>query len=268
MYCKMSALKLLLFVNLFGFYFCNYDNIHWITCIISSGNYLIYTYLYYLSLNNIYFITVITPKNYSESLHGSHKLVSYGFSTLHAIFISFVATLYLLDIIDNYDIKQAFFISISYYLADIYYVSDSVKKFKKLEYFTICHHIVMILMCYVLIIEIYNDMNLENTLLYYFNRGLLAEYSVIPLNYTWYLVNTKQDGSTKMFISSILTLVLYFITRIVNFTLIIYNLWNYNLLLVVTLFLPLFLINYYWFYKLMCKAVRIYNKTMVIEKTS
>lgn len=264
----MSALKLLLFVNLFGFYFCNYDNIHWITCIISSGNYLIYTYLYYLSLNNIYFITVITPKNYSEPLHGSHKLVSYGFSTLHAIFISFVATLYLLDIIDNYDIKQAFFISISYYLADIYYVSDSVKKFKKLEYFTICHHIVMILMCYVLIIEIYNDMNLENTLLYYFNRGLLAEYSVIPLNYTWYLVNTKQDGSTKMFISSILTLVLYFITRIVNFTLIIYNLWNYNLLLAVTLFLPLFLINYYWFYKLMCKAVRIYNKTMVIEKTS
>mgnify|MGYP000365236186 CR=1 FL=1 len=27
------------------------------------------------------------------------------------------------------------------------------------------------------------------------------------------------------------------------------------------------LINYYWFYKLMCKAVRIYNKTKVIEKT-
>jgi len=263
----MSALKILLFVNLFGFYFCNYDNIHWITCIVSSGNYLIYTYLYYLAFNNTYFAMAITPKKYSKDLHSSHKLVAYGFSTLHAIFISFSATLYLLDIIDNYDIKQAFFISISYYLADIYYVSNSVKKLKKLEYFTICHHTLMILMCYVLIIEIHNDINLENTLIYYFNRGLLAEYSVIPLNYTWYLVNTKQDGTTKMFISSILTLVLYFITRIVNFTLIIYNLWNYNLLLAVTLFLPLFLINYYWFYKLMCKAVRIYNKTMVIEKT-
>ena len=263
----MSALKLLLFVNLFGFYFCNYDNIHWITCIISSGNYLIYTYLYYLAFNNTYFAMAITPKKYSEELHSSHKLVSYGFSTLHSIFISFAATLYLLDIIDNYDIKQAFFISISYYLADIYYVSDTVKKLKKLEYFTICHHTLMILMCYVLIIEIHNDMNLENTLLYYFNRGLLAEYSVIPLNYSWYLVNTKQDGTTKMFISSILTLVLYFITRIVNFTLIIYNLYNYKLLIAVALFLPLFLINYYWFYKLMCKAVRIYNKTMVIEKT-
>jgi len=263
----MSLLKvLLLCVNFIGFYVCN-NNIHWITCIISSGNYLIYTYLYYLAFNNTYFAMAITLKNYSEDLHSSHKLVSYGFSTLHAIFISVCATLYLLDIIDNYYIKQAFFISISYYLADIYYVSDSVKKLNKLEYFTICHHIVMILMCYVLIIEIHNDMNLENTLIYYFNRGLLAEYSVIPLNYSWYLVNTKQDGSSNMFISSILTLVLYFITRIVNFTLIIYNLWNYNLLLAVTLFLPLFLINYYWFYKLMCKAVRIYNKTMVIEKT-
>lgn len=263
----MSLLKvLLLCVNFIGFYVCN-NNIHWITCIISSGNYLIYTYLYYLAFNNTYCAMAITLKNYSEDLHSSHKLVSYGFSTLHAIFISVCATLYLFNIIDNYDIKQAFFISISYYLADIYYVSDSVKKLNKLEYFTICHHIVMILMCYVLIIEIHNDMNLENTLIYYFNRGLLAEYSVIPLNYTWYLVNTKQDGTTKMFISSILTLVLYFITRIVNFTLIIYNLWNYNLLLAVTLFLPLFLINYYWFYKLMCKAVRIYNKTMVIEKT-
>jgi len=263
----MSLLKvLLLCVNFIGFYVCN-NNIYWITCIISSGNYLIYTYLYYLAFNNTYFAMAITLKNYSEDLHSSHKLVSYGFSTLHAIFISVCATLYLLDIIDNYYIKQAFFISISYYLADIYYVSDTVKKLKKLEYFTICHHTLMILMCYVLIIEIHNDMNIENTLLYYFNRGLLAEYSVIPLNYSWYLVNTKQDGTTKMFISSILTLVLYFITRIVNFTLVIYNLWNYNLLLAVILFLPLFLINYYWFYKLMCKAVRIYNKTKVIEKT-
>ena len=263
----MSLLKvLLLCVNFIGFYVCN-NNIHWITCIISSGNYLIYTYLYYLAFNNTYFAMSITPKNYSEELNSSHKLVSYGFSTLHALFISVCATLYLVNIIDNYDIKQAFFISISYYLADIYYVSDSVKKLNKLEYFTICHHIVMILMCYVLIIEIHNDTNLENTLLYYFNRGLLAEYSVIPLNYSWYLVNTKQDSTNNMLISSILTLVLYFITRIVNFTLIIYNLYNYKLLLAVTLFLPLFLINYYWFYKLMCKAVRIYNKTMVIEKT-
>ena len=140
----MSKLKILLFAQLIAFYVCNHTNIHWITCIISYSNYILYTYLYYLSFNNIYFAEAITPINYIEPIHGSHKLVSYGFSTLHALFISVCATLYLLNIIDNYDIKQAYFISISYYSADIYYVIDSVKKLTKNDYFTLCHHIVMI----------------------------------------------------------------------------------------------------------------------------
>ena len=253
-----NILKSLLFTHLIGFYFFNHNNIHWITCIISYINYFTYTYLYYLSFNNIYFAQAITPINYIEPLHGSHKLISYGFSTLHALFISFCATLYLLNIIDNYDVKQAYFISISYYSADIYYVIDSVKKLNKLDYFTICHHTVVILMYYVIFIEINNDLNLENTLLYYINRGLLSEYSLFTLNYSWYLLNTKQDNSNKMFISSILTLVLYFFTRVLNFTRLIYNFWNDDLIPSIILMMPLFLINYYWFYKLMCKAVRIY----------
>ena len=263
----MSILKSLLFTHLVGFYFCNHNNIHWITCVISYINYLTYTYLYYLSFNNVYFAMSITPKNYIEPLHSSHKLVSYGFSTLHSIFISLCATFYLLNIIDNYDIKQAFFISMSYYSADIYYVIVSTKKLTKLDYFTICHHIIMILMYYVIFIEFYNGINLENMLLYYMNRGLLAEYSVITLNYAWYLINTKQDNSNKMLMSSILTLVLYFFTRVVNFTLHIYNFWNDDLIPAIILMMPLFLVNYYWFYKLMCKALRIYNKTKSLEKT-
>ena len=67
--------------------------------------------------------------------------------------------------------------------------------------------------------------------------------------------------------SSILTLVLYFFTRIVNFPLHIYNFWNDDLIPAIILMMPLFLVNYYWFYKLMCKALRIYNKTKSLEKT-
>jgi len=92
------------------------------------------------------------------------------------------------------------------------------------------------------------------------NRGILAEYSVLTLNYSWYLVNTKQDYSYKMVISSLLTLVLYLITRVVNFTVLIYNFWSDDLIPAIVLMMPLFLINYYWFYKLMCKAHRIYKK--------
>jgi hypothetical protein len=236
--------------------------IHLITYFSGISIYLIYTYLYKLSYNNIYFAQAITPLNYSESYSSSHKLISYGISTIHSLFISLSSTLYLFNIIDNDDIKQAFFISFCYYLADIYYVRDSTKIFKILDYFTICHHCVMLLMYYGIFIEIDNDIILENTLLYYMNRGLLAEYSVLTLNYSWYLVNTKQENTNHMFISSLLTLVLYFITRVVNFTVLIYNFWCDDLLPAIALMMPLFLINYYWFYKLMCKAYRIYNKSI------
>ena len=256
-----NILKTLLFTHLVAFYFNYHNNIHWITCIISYLNYFIYTYLYKLSFNNVYFAMSITPNNYIEPLHGSHKLISYGISTIHSIFISLFATLYLLNVIDNYDVKQAYFISISYYSADIYYVIDSVKKLSKHDYLTLCHHTVMIMMYYVIFIEINNDINLENSLLYYMNRGLLAELSLFTLNYSWYLIHTKQENSNKMFISSILTLVLYFFTRVVNFTRLIINYWDDDLIPAIVLMMPLFLINYYWFYKLMCKAYRIYTKT-------
>ena len=236
--------------------------IYFITYLTGISICSIYTYLYKLSFNNVYFAQAITPYNYIESYSGSHKLISYGFSTLNALLISFYSSLYLLQLIDNDDIKQVFFISMCYYFADIYYVSDSTKIFKLLDYFTLCHHTVMIVMYYLIFLQINNDLNLENTLLYYMNRGLLAEYSVLTLNYSWYLVNTKQDHSNNMFISSLLTLVLYFITRVVNFTRLIFNFWYDDLIPAIVLMLPLFLVNYYWFYKLMCKAYRIYKRTI------
>ena len=254
-------MKLGFLIHLLGFvcYGSTYSEIHLVPSLIGVSVYVLYTYLYKLSFTNEYFFRLITPPNYSELYYGSHKLVSYGVSSIHALFISFCATLYLLNIIDNYAIKQAFFISMSYYFADIYYVISSTNKLTKLDYFTICHHGVMIMMYYTIFIQFDNDLNLENTLLKYMNRGLLAEYSVLTLNYSWYLVNTKQDKSKNMLISSVLTLVLYFFTRVVNFTCLIYNFLYDGLFIELFVMMPLFLINYYWFYKLMCKAIRIYN---------
>jgi hypothetical protein len=258
------TLKIGFLIHPLGFLFYSAANIdtdggteiHLVTSLIGLYVYVSYVYLYKLSFIDFDFINSITPINYSEPYYGSHKLVSYGFSTLNAIFLTSFATLYLLNIIDNYTITQVYFISMSYYFADLYYVIDSTIKLSKLDFFTICHHTVMIVMYYVIFILNGNN-NLEKTLLYYMNRGLLAECSVLTLNYSWYLVNTKQENSNKMLISLLLTLVLYFITRVINFTLLIYNFWSDNLLPVIALMLPLFLINYYWFYKLMRKAYRI-----------
>ena len=255
-----NILKFLFFIPIPSILFYFNNIIHWYIGYSGICVYLIYTYLYHLSYNNIYFAMSITPKNYIESFHGSHKLVSYGFSTIHSLFISLFSTLYLLKMIDNFDIKQVFFISISYYLADLYHDIDSTNKLKLLDYFAICHHNIMIIMYYMIFIQIDNDLKLENTLLYYMNRGLLAEYAVPTLNYSWYLVNTKQVNNNKIFISTLLTLVLYYITRVLNFTRLIFNFWYDDLIPAIILMMPLFLVNYYWFYKLCCKAKLIYYK--------
>ena len=92
------------------------------------------------------------------------------------------------------------------------------------------------------------------------NRGLLAEYSVPTINYDWFLINTKQENTNKMIVSSILTLVLYVITRVLNFTRLIFNFWYYDLIPAIILMMPLFLVNYYWFYKIYSNAKLIYNK--------
>ena len=256
-------LLLTILINIYSILFNIYDDIHLLTGLCGICIYFVYTYVYTISYNDENFAMSITPKNYIEAERGVHKLVSYGFSTLHALFISISSTLYLLNIIDNYEIKQVFFISIAYYLADLYYVIDSTNNIKLLDYFTICHHSVMIIMYNIIFIQINNDLNLENTLLYYMNRGLLAECSVFTLNYSWYLVNTNQTNSNQMIISSVLTLVLYFITRVLNFTILIFNFWYDDLIPAIILMMPLFLVNYYWFYKLCSKAKNIYYK---IEK--
>ena len=251
-----------LFINLLGIvlYGSTYSEIHIVSSLIGINLYIIYNYFYKLSITNEYFAQAITPLSYNELYYGSHKLISYGVSTIHALLISLCSTLYLLNIIDNYAIKQVFIISMSYYCADAYNIIVYTTKLTKFDYFTLCHHSVMIMMYYVILIQINNDLNLENTLLKYMNRGLLAEYAVLTLNYSWYLVNTKQDKSINMIISSLLTLILYFFTRVVNFTILIYNFWSDDLLPAIALMLPLFLINYYWFYKLICKAHSVNKK--------
>ena len=274
------TLKIGFLVHLLGYVFYSAINIdtvggsgiHLITSLIGLYVYVSYAYLYKLSFIDYDFINSITPINYSEPYYGSHKLISYGYSTLNAIFLTSFATLYLFNSVDNYTITQVYFISMSYYLGDLYYVIDSSNKLTKLDYCTICHHTIMIIMYYVIFILNGNgnsngNSNLENSLLYYLNRGLLAECSVLTLNYSWYLVNTKQENTSKMLISSLLTLVLYFITRVINFTVLIYNFWSDDLKPAIALMMPLFLVNYYWFYKLICKAVRIYKKLNLLRTT-
>lgn len=258
MIMNINFLKSLLFIPILGYsYF--YNDIHLVTGISGAIVYITYTYFYKLSINNNFFAMLITPINYIEPLNESHKLISYLISGIHSLFISIFATLYIYQIIGSYGLMQSFFISMSYYLADFIYIIDTTPKISNHNYYILLHHIIIIY--YQILLFTQNGNIFEGYLLYYLSRAFIAEYSVIPLNYSWYLLHTKQDNSIKMIVSSLLTLVLYFITRVVNFTLVLYGVWYDGIIIFSLIGLPLISLNYYWFYKLICKAQSI-NKKM------
>ena len=146
----------------------------------------------------------------------------------------------------------------SYYLADIVYIIDTSDKISTHNYYILLHH--MIIIYYQIFSYIQNDSIKIYYALFYLSRSFLAEYSVLPLNYCWYLLHTKQENTDKMIKSSILTLILYFFTRVINFTLVIYGIWVDGYFIFSLVGLPLVLLNYYWFYKLICKAHSVNKK--------
>lgn len=257
----LNILNSLVSLPILWFYFNN--DISTITTLLSAVVYISYNYFYSLSLNNRYFIMLITPKNYSDP--ETNKLISYGFSTINAALLSICATLYLYKIIDDYEVKQLFFISMGYYLADAVCIFESGKKLTKLDYFIICHHFVLVY--YEIYVFTQTDINVIKKEFNYFIKGLIAEYSLISLNYAWYLINTRQNNTNKMIISSVVTLILYFFTRILNFTFILYNVYSDGFILISIISVPLVLINYFWFYKLCFKAIKIYKGKQGNRKT-
>ena len=121
------------------------------------------------------------------------------------------------------------------------------------DLFLIIHHcIVIYYQCFILDKEI--DIELRNTARKYIIFCNLSELAVIPLNYGWYLINTKQQKTKLFYIDGIITLFVYFFSRVVNLTLILYFAWLDNLIYYSLIGLPLVILNYFWFCKLLSKC--------------
>jgi len=269
MITNINILKSILFLPIIGLFFYN-DNenennnknnnstINYFTGSVGALLYITYTYFYKLCITNRFFSMFIAPINYIEPLSKSHKIISYTYSSIHSIFIAFFSSLYIFGIIGRYGLTQSFFISMSYYLADIVYIIDTSEKISNHNYYILLHH--MIIIYYQIFSYIQNDSIKIYYGLFYLSRAFIAEYSVLPLNYCWYLLHTKQENTNKMIISSILTLILYFLTRVINLSMVVYDIWINGYFIFSLVGLPLVLLNYYWFYKLTYKAYSVNKK--------
>ena len=216
-------------------------------------------WLYLLSYNAMkintppWFVKRLMPSNYYKGVEKMHVLVSYVNSTIHASVLSIIVSLYLMNMVSYIALENAFRFSIGYLLADIVYIFD-----EKVNYdmpivtmmLMIIHHLLTI-SCENLIFVI--DDNLIEVARYVLSRSMLAEFAVLPLNYAWYLINTKQKNSFKFDIASSITIVSYFLFRIVNFTELFYELYMLEQYFYLGIGIPLGILNYHWFYKLIMK---------------
>ena len=142
-----------------------------------------------------------------------------------------------------------------YFIADIYYLLD-----KSIIHDMNINNIVIMILHHCVTISCLNiifviDNNLVVLARYILSRFCLAEIAIIPLNYSWYLINTKQIKTIKFKIISIITLISYLIFRIINFTTLFYELFILEHYKYMLLGSPLILFNYYWFYKLIKKVL-------------
>ncbi|MEM9737778.1 MAG: TLC domain-containing protein [Bacteroidota bacterium] len=93
--------------------------------------------------------------------------------------------------------------------------------------------------------------------------GLIAEITLVPLYFSWYMLKWSMQGSTLFIIVAIITLLSYFFLRIGVFSYLLVKLWKQYInqengigILQLIIFFPIILMNYLWFYRLLQHAFR------------
>lgn len=175
-------------------------------------------------------------------------------SNIHAIIIflySFIyCYIYDFDVIYNNLING---ISVGYLIFDSY----RAIKYKELEY--IIHHLVVISAIFPTILNEMNQYQLPEYYHYLIARAFLSESSTIFLNNCWLLIKQNKKSSTEFIFNSIMLLILFLVFRVINFTLIFYRLIQLEYYSYLSLHVPLTILNYIWFYKLMLKTKEIFS---------
>ena len=199
-----------------------------------------------LYLLNLLYISLPYTEKYLPILtkNNNLKFYSYIFSTLHAMLMSICVINYFRNnIIDNSFFKY----SLGYFISDTYILKNS--NFDEKIKFYIHHSIpILILICY-----------LNNYFRYvkyadkYIIYMYITEIPIVTLNLNWFLIKTNNENTVLFNIIMFLTVTLYFLCRIVNLTILLFDFYN-NIFILFFPVLIITILNYLWFYKLIIKV--------------
>ena len=218
--------------------------------------FILYTSIYLTSIYCSHITKMITPINYKKSVNHGHELVTYFISTIHALFTGIFGLYYCINY--SYDnailLDIVFSVSIGYYASDIIYLFITCNNDYKNIISFLVHHL-MSISCLLYQLSITNE-NYKTSSAYIGARLYLAEFSVIPLNYIWYLKNTDDNYKINIrYVTAFEAIFrLFFVFRIINYSELIIRLFDeeyifiYNPLKIAVIILTI--LNYVWFYKI------------------
>jgi hypothetical protein len=227
------------------------------------STYLIYVFIFMASYTDYNFSVYITPSSFIKGHMHSHELVSYFMSTIHGIIAGTYGLAYVLGFISIDGLSSGYYFSLAYFSGDITYFilsSESLKNFKK-NIPSIIHHLALMTG---FIVSLCGN---NERRAFHLAMGLIAEYAVIPLNICWYIKNNDQNYHVNkdFILCSKFVIVTYFITRVINLSLIIFSYYLEKMFVDLSLLAPITLLNYYWFYKLINMKNNIKKNTKKME---
>ena len=189
-------------------------------------------------------------------------LLTYGMSSIHSVIVSGACILYFLNVLNIMQMFNVYYFSMAYFTGDFIIIFLNMiftNKITKDDLMFIIHHFITSILQLNIILS-KNNKNID-TLIYYLNMSLMAEFPVIFLNIIWFMKNTITNYYEKPFfkICFVSLWCNYLIFRFINLNYLSYSVFQNNMIFEFIISLPLLMLNNYWFYKLTIILISIVN---------
>jgi hypothetical protein len=172
----------------------------------------------------------------------------YFLSIIHSLFLGLISVFYLLEIIDNeaWDLMSG--ISLGYVLF------ESKRCLNEHDYVMILHHFIMCLSLLAPYIIYFGFLYIPK-IQYILARIFICEISNVFLWSAALMYKYKKTDNIIFKSFSLISLVSYFILRVVNFTNMLIYLYNNNIMISFYSMIPVLMMNCHWFYLLAKRTI-------------
>ena len=218
--------------------------------------------MYEFYRNSILGFPIFAIEYYFFKTLNGHDISQSKLGFTHALFMSIISLMHKGSFLNDQSFYNLLGYSFGFVIFDTYLYYKIIRESNKDRALNIqmgFHHLGMCLSYMYPLLNYYSIVDLPNYYVPILSSIYLSEISVLPFNICYISIKEKKTNTALFKYSSICTLISYFLFRVVNFSYINYFLYRKNNYSYV-LFTPFVFLNYYWYYKIVKKAINVEKK--------